>query len=95
VPGEAKTQWFVPRRATLHVRPGERSIDPKFVLPPGSTADARFELSWAPGNAIVASTFELHLTVSEINSVEGNQHTLGGEFPMTFRGLVNKAPLRK
>lgn len=69
-----------------------QSVDPKFVVQPGSFADARFELSWAPGNAIVGSTFELDLTVSEINTLEGNQHTLGGEFPMTFRGLVNEAP---
>lgn len=69
-----------------------QTFDPKFVVQPGSFADARFELSWAPGSAIVGSTFELDLTVNEINTVEGNQHTLGGEFPMTFRGLQNEIP---
>lgn len=69
-----------------------QAFDPKFVVPAGSFADARFELSWAPGSAIVGSTFELDLTVNEINTVEGNQHTLGGEFPMTFRGLANEVP---
>ena len=66
------------------------SFDPKFVIQPGSSAEAKFELSWAPGNAIVGSTFELDLTVNKINTVEGNQHTLGGEFPLTFRGLTNE-----
>jgi len=69
-----------------------QSFDPKFVVQPGSFGDARFELVWAPGNAIVGSTFELDLTVNEINTVEGNQHTLGGEFPMEFRGLANELP---
>ncbi len=70
-----------------------QNVDPKFVVQPGSFADARFELSWMPGNAIVGTTFELDLTVTKINTIEGNQHTLGGEFPMMFRGLVNEAPL--
>jgi hypothetical protein len=69
-----------------------QSVDPKFVVQPGSTGDARFELLWSPGTEIVGSTFELDLTVNEINTVEGNQHTLGGEFPIAFRGLVNEAP---
>jgi hypothetical protein len=72
-----------------------QSFDPKFVIQPGSSAEAKFELSWAPGNAIVGSTFELDLTVNKINTVEGNQHTLGGEFPMTFRALVNELPPAK
>lgn len=67
-----------------------QNFDPKFVVQPGGSAEAKFELSWAPGNAIVGSTFELDLTVNKINTVEGNQHTLGGEFPMTFRGLTNE-----
>lgn len=65
------------------------TFDPKFTVRPGGYGDARFELLFAPGQAIIGSTFELDLTVNEINSVEGNQHTLGGEFPLEFKSLVN------
>ncbi|GEM_PF-948918 len=65
------------------------SFDPKFSVRPGGYGDARFELLFAPGQAIIGSTFELDLTVNEINTVEGNQHTLGGEFPLEFKSLVN------
>jgi hypothetical protein len=73
------------------------AFDPRFVVGPGSSSDARFELLWTPGNALVGSTFELDMTVNKINTVEGSQHTLGGEFPLTFRGLSNEfaAPAAK
>lgn len=66
------------------------NFDPRFVIAPGSSSDARFELTWAPGPALVGTTFELDMTVNKINTVEGGQHTLGGEFPLTFRGLTNE-----
>lgn len=66
------------------------NYDPRFVIAPASSSDARFELTWAPGNALVGTTFELDMTVNKINTVEGGQHTLGGEFPLTFRGLTNE-----
>lgn len=66
------------------------NFDPRFVIAPASSSDARFELTWAPGNALVGTTFELDMTVNKINTVEGGQHTLGGEFPLTYRGLTNE-----
>jgi len=66
------------------------NFDPRFVIAPASSSDARFELSWMAGNTLVGTTFELDMTVNKINTVEGGQHTLGGEFPLTFRGLTNE-----
>ena len=65
------------------------SFDPKFTLPPGGVGDAQFELAWYPGQQIYGFTFMLDLTIDEINSYEGNQHSLGGEFPFHFEGLTN------
>jgi hypothetical protein len=66
------------------------NFDPKFQVRPGGYGDARFELMWnPPPQSIIGSTFELDLTIREINSVEGNQHTLGGEFPLIYKGLTN------
>jgi hypothetical protein len=68
---------------------GGNNFDPKFNVPPGGFGDAQFELIWAPGQTVYGLTFELNLTIDEINTVEGNQHTLGGEFPLHYRGLSN------
>jgi len=65
------------------------NFDPKFTLPAGGVGDAQFELSWYPGQQIYGFTFMLDLTIDEINSYEGNQHSLGGEFPLHFEGLTN------
>jgi len=65
------------------------SFDSKFTLPPGGVGDSQFELAWYPGQQIYGFTFMLDLTVDEINSYEGNQHSLGGEFPLHFEGLTN------
>jgi hypothetical protein len=65
------------------------SFDPKFTLPAGGVGDAQFELAWYPGQEIYGFTFMLDLTVDEINSYQGNQHSLGGEFPLHFEGLTN------
>jgi hypothetical protein len=65
------------------------SFDPKFNIRAGSFGDAQFELAWNPGQTPYGLTFELNLTVDEINSIEANQHTLGGEFPLHYRGLTN------
>jgi hypothetical protein len=67
------------------------SFDPKFTLPAGGVGDAQFELAWYPGQEIYGFTFMLDLTVDEINSYQGNQHSLGGEFPFHFEGLTNGA----
>jgi len=65
-----------------------RSFDPKFVLQPGGYGDARFELMTG-GSQVYGLTYELNITINEINTLEGNQHTLGGEFPLQFQGLTN------
>jgi hypothetical protein len=68
---------------------GGNNFDPKFNLRGGGFGDAQFELMWAPGQTAYGVTFELNLTVDEINTIEANQHTLGGEFPLHYRGLAN------
>jgi hypothetical protein len=68
---------------------GPNNFDPKFNLPPGGFGDAQFELAWNPGQQVYGLTFELSLTVDELSTVEGNQHTLAGEFPLHYRGLAN------
>jgi hypothetical protein len=65
-------------------------VDPKFVLQPGGFGDARFELATRL-TPVYGITFVLNLTVNEINLLEGNQHTVGGEFPLQFQGLTNGA----
>jgi hypothetical protein len=64
------------------------SADPKFVLRPGGFGDARFELLTRLPQ-VYGLTFELNITVNEINILEGNQHTVGSEFPLQFQGLTN------
>jgi hypothetical protein len=67
------------------------NFDPKFVVRPGSYADAQFELVLQGWPKVIGFTYDLSLTVAEINSFQGNQHTLGGEFPLHFQGLANGA----
>jgi hypothetical protein len=64
-----------------------QSGDPKFVLRPGGSGDARFELLGQ--SQIYGLTYELNLTVNEITLIEGNQHTVGAEFPIQFHALAN------
>lgn len=65
------------------------NFDPRFTLRPGSWGDAQFELVQQGWPKLIGFGFTLDLAVSEINSYEGNQHTLGGEFPLHFEGLRN------
>jgi len=65
------------------------SFDPKFALDAGSSGDAQFELAWYPGTQIYGFNFAFDLAIDEINSYEGGQHSLGGEFPLHFQGLAN------
>jgi hypothetical protein len=65
------------------------TFDPKFNIRAGGFGDAQFELIWAPGQTAYGLTFELNLTVDEINTIEGGQHTLGEESPLHYRGLAN------
>lgn len=65
------------------------TFDPKFTLDGGGSGDAQFELAWYPGQQIYGFTFAFDLAIDEINSYEGGQHSLGGEFPLHFQGLAN------
>jgi len=65
------------------------TFDPKFALDGGGTGDAQFELAWYPGTQIYGFNFAFDLAIDEINSYEGGQHSLGGEFPLHFQGLAN------
>lgn len=69
------------------------SFDPKFVLQPGESSDARFELMWraSVANQIVGTTYEMDLTVREITPVAGNQFRLGKEHSLHFRALGQSA----
>ncbi len=64
------------------------TFDPKFVLQPGETSDARFELVFqAPAGKILGTRYEGDLTIREIVPAAGNQFRLGREHALHFRGL--------
>ena len=66
------------------------SADPKFMLQPGGAGDARWELLWRPGaQDPIGSAFDLSMTIREVNTLVGGQHSLGGEIPLRFQGLAN------
>jgi hypothetical protein len=62
------------------------TFDPKFVLQPGESSDARFELL-LQSNAILGTKYEMDLAVREIDPVAGNQFRLGKEHALHFREL--------
>jgi hypothetical protein len=63
--------------------------DPKFSLAPGERADARFEFIFTPGNQVLGTTYEIDLTVREIDAIAGNQWRLGREHALHFRGFTD------
>jgi len=65
------------------------NMDPKFALPPGGGADARFELWWAPYGKLAGVNYEMEFSLREMNRVEGNQWTLGDETLIHYQGLAN------
>jgi hypothetical protein len=67
------------------------SVDPKFQVRPGGYGDTRFELALQGYPQVIGFTFELDLSVNEINAYQGNQFTVGSEFPLTWKGLANGA----
>ena len=67
------------------------NFDPKFVVRPAGFGDAQFELVLQGWPQVIGFTYALDLSVAEINSFEGNQHTLGEEYPIHFDGLRNGA----
>jgi hypothetical protein len=67
------------------------NFDPKFVVRPAGFGDAQFELVLQGWPQVIGFTYALDLSVAEINTFEGNQHTLGEEYPIHFDGLRNGA----
>lgn len=67
------------------------NANPSFVLAPGGSGDARFELVWPhpPANAVIGVNYEMELDIREVNRAEGNQWILGNETLMHYQGLVN------
>lgn len=66
------------------------SIDPKFTLGPGESADARMELNFfVDRNVIVGKGFDVEMTVREIEQVAGGQLRLGREHALSWQSLVN------
>src|SRR6266700_682037 len=67
------------------------NFDPKFVVRPAGFGDAQFELVLQGWPQVIGFTYAFDVAVAEINSFEGNQHTLGEEYPIHFDGLRNGA----
>src|SRR6266700_3054640 len=67
------------------------NFDPKFLVRPAGFGDAQFELVLQGWPQVIGFTYALDVSVAEINSFEGNQHTLGEEYPIHFDGLRNGA----
>lgn len=69
------------------------TIDPKFVLQPGESSDARFELLWRPptGREVFGTSFTLDLALREIEPLPANQFRLGREHAIRFAGLGGAA----
>jgi hypothetical protein len=65
------------------------NFDPKFTVHPAGFGDAQFEFFPQGWPQVVGFTYTLDLSIAEINTFEGNQHTLGEEFPLHFQGLRN------
>ncbi|MBP1621995.1 MAG: hypothetical protein H6Q07_15 [Acidobacteria bacterium] len=65
------------------------NFEPKLIIRPQGWGDAQFELVQQGFPQVVGFTYVLDLTVAQINTLEGNQHTLGGEFPLHFEALKN------
>jgi hypothetical protein len=70
---------------------GQSLGDPKFQINPAGYGDTRFELGLQGYPPVIGFTFELDLSVNEINAYQGNQFTVGNEFPLMWKGLANGA----
>lgn len=65
-----------------------RSFDPKFVIGPGESSDARFEMEWRPAHGeLFGTAFEGEVTVREIDPAAAGQWRVGREHVLRFRGL--------
>ncbi len=63
--------------------------DAKFVLQPSGTGDARFELLWNAKDQIAGATYELDLSVREMNQGDDKKWALGNETLLHYDGLAN------
>ena len=68
-----------------------QSVDPKFQIAAGGYGDTRFELALQGYPQVIGFTFELDVSVNEINAYQGNQFTVGSEYPLMWKGLANGA----
>ncbi len=65
------------------------SFDPKFVLSPGEASIVRFEFAWQPTRgAIYGSTYDVELSLREIDPVTENQFELGREHVLLYKSLA-------
>jgi len=65
-------------------------FDPKFTIPAGQGADARFELIWRHSSRdLYGHVFALDLAVREIDRVDAAQFRMGAEHALHFDGLTN------
>ncbi len=66
-------------------------FDPKFVLEPGASSEARFEFAWQPtGKEIYGSAYDIDLAVREIDPVTNSQYKLGLEHALRFRRMTSE-----
>ncbi|HEV7993739.1 MAG TPA: hypothetical protein VGP25_18070 [Gemmatimonadaceae bacterium] len=67
----------------------QSTFDPKFTLRPGESSDARFELLFRPATRgiIMGTSYDLDLTVRQIDQIAGGQFRLGREHSLHFRGF--------
>ena len=65
-------------------------FDPKFTIAPGQASDTRFELMWRwDGRAIIGQrTWDMDLTVREVNEVAPGQYRFGQEHALQLKGLA-------
>jgi hypothetical protein len=70
-------------------------FDPKFTVPPGSTADARFEFSWRWNGRDVIGTraWDIDLTVREVGEVSPRQYRFGQERALQFKAVPGRNAL--
>ena len=65
-------------------------FDPKFTLGPGESADARMELNFFVNrNVIVGTSFDVEMSVREIEPAPGGQYKLGREHALSWQHLAN------
>lgn len=63
------------------------AFEAKFALEPNEASDARFEFAFRPRNEILGTTYDIELTVREINPLPANQFRLGKEYALSFKGF--------